>query len=103
MICRNVRKKDKDVTVSDDTEVLWGDWRLNDDADAVEECLDPIGRSPIGPNEDYMLGRLLYSSIVSNRTATSSGQRSRVSGAIYAEPDSRSDLSHFFGFARTSS
>ncbi len=82
------------MTVSDDTEVLWGDWRLNDDADAVEECLDPIGRSPIGPNEDYMLGRLLYSFIVSNPLG---------SGAIYTEPDYRSDLSHFFGFARASS
>lgn len=40
----------------DDTEVLWGEWRLNDDPDTVEEeCLDPIGRSPVGPNDDYML------------------------------------------------
>ena len=44
---------------ADDADVLWGDWRLNDDPDTMEECqetLHHIGRSPVGPNDDYMLG-----------------------------------------------
>jgi len=40
----------------DDTEALWS-WRLNDDSDCGEDMAggDDIGRSPVGPNEDYML------------------------------------------------
>jgi hypothetical protein len=44
-------------TVADDTDVLWGEWRLNDDPiDPAEDNMDHIGRSPVGPNDDYMLG-----------------------------------------------
>lgn len=40
----------------DDVDVLWGDWRLNEDPDNPDEsAVDHIGRSPVGPNDDYML------------------------------------------------
>jgi hypothetical protein len=44
----------------DDAEVLWGDWRLNDDPDNPEENADHMGRSPLGPHDDYMLGKKGY-------------------------------------------
>jgi len=38
----------------DESETLWS-WRLNEDADFSDDFTDQIGRSPVGPNDDYML------------------------------------------------